>query len=413
MTPAARVAAAIEVLEIWRDGTDGLDRVLAAWGRAHRFAGSGDRHAIADLAYATLRRARSLQWRGGAGDPGSALESFEPRRAVLALSVLQGQSPDAFAGQGRHAPAPLLEEEYHDLNKLKKESNPSLEGVSPGLAVDLPDWVADHLVHLSREALFALGERAPLDLRVNTLKTSIEEASAALAEDGVLAQPGPLAPTCLRVDEAARRVAGSRAYREGLVEIQDAASQAVAAYAGADPGETVLDLCAGGGGKTLALAAAMGGPRHGGRLLAYDIAPGRMRDLRPRAARAGAAVEILATADLSSLPEACDLILADAPCSGSGAWRRNPDASWRFTPDDLAQLEATQDRILDQAARLLRPGGRLVYATCSILPAENEARIEAFLARTRGFVETGPRFVSLPNPAGGDGFFASMMQKSQ
>ncbi|MEL6482801.1 MAG: RsmB/NOP family class I SAM-dependent RNA methyltransferase, partial [Pseudomonadota bacterium] len=283
-----------------------------------------------------------------------------------------------------------------------------LAEASAGLRYSLPDWVAAALADVPAPALAALGERAPVDLRANRLKATPAEAAEALAAEGVSTEPGPLAPDCLRVLEGARRVAGSAAYAEGLVELQDAASQAVAAFADARPGETVLDYCAGGGGKTLALAAAMAGPVAGkGRLIAHDAAPRRMADRAPRAARAGARVETVASDALDRLAGACDLVLTDVPCSGSGAWRRNPDARWRFAPADLARLNAQQDAILDHAATLVKPGGRLVYATCSILPAENAARAAAFLARTPAFRRAeGSSFCTPPDPALGDGFFA-------
>ncbi|MEL6577992.1 MAG: RsmB/NOP family class I SAM-dependent RNA methyltransferase, partial [Pseudomonadota bacterium] len=384
MTPAARHQAAIEVLEAWAAGTQGLDRVLAAWGRAHRFAGSGDRHAIADIAYGVLRRARALQWLGGGGDPGSALERFRPRVAVLAGAVLAGWAPEAIAGAGPHAPAALTPAEAEALSGLSTEGAAArLAEASAGLRYSLPDWVAAALAEVPAPALAALGERAPVDLRANRLKATPAEAAEALTAEGVLTERGPLAPDCLRVLEGARRVSGSAAYAEGLVELQDAASQAVAAFADARPGETVLDYCAGGGGKTLALAAAMAGPVAGkGRLIAHDAAPRRMADLAPRAARAGARVETVASDALDRLAGTCDLVLTDVPCSGSGAWRRNADARWRFAPADLARLNAQQDAILDHAATLVKPGGRLVYATCSTLPAENAARAAAFLSRT-------------------------------
>ncbi|MEO0426548.1 MAG: RsmB/NOP family class I SAM-dependent RNA methyltransferase [Pseudomonadota bacterium] len=406
MTPAARHQAAIEVLEAWVHSGSGeaLDRTLAAWGRAHRFAGSGDRHAIADICYGTVRRARSLQWLGGGGDPGSRLEAFRPRIAVLAGAVLAGQELSQIAGAGRHAPAALTAEEAGALATLAAEGEvKGLDGAPPSVRVNLPDWLLDALGSVPGTALAALGERAPVDLRVNRLKATPEAAAAALAEEGIETERGPLAPDCLRVVGGARRVAGSAAYRGGLVELQDAASQAAALRARAAPGETVLDFCAGGGGKTLALAAAMEGR---GRLIAHDASPRRMSDLAPRAARAGARVETIGTEALAALEGACDLVLTDVPCSGSGAWRRNGDARWRFGREDLERLNATQDAILDRAARLVRPGGRLVYVTCSIIPAENAARIEAFLARTSAF-RTDPvgTFSTLPDPAGGDGFF--------
>ena len=262
------------------------------------------------------------------------------------------------------------------------------------------------LAGVDDRVLRALRARAPLDLRVNLLKTSPAEAITALAAEGIEAGPAPLSPTALRVREGARRVAGCQAYREGLIEIQDAASQAVADLADARPGETVLDLCAGGGGKTLALAAAMRGQ---GRLLAHDIAPRRIDGLPARAARAGTAIEIVATAELDALRGSCDLVLVDAPCSGSGAWRRNPDAKWRLRPEELARLTAVQDGLLEQAATLIAPAGRILYATCSILARENDARVAAFVSGAPGR-EMMRRLA--PMPPDGDGFFAALLSSA-
>jgi len=269
---------------------------------------------------------------------------------------------------------------------------------------DLPDWLMPYLCHLPARALDRLRARAPLFLRVNTLKADLAGAAAALARDDIATEPGPLSPTCLRVVSGAPRVAASRAFADGLVEIQDAASQAVADFVEARPGETVLDFCAGGGGKTLSLAAAMGGR---GRLVAHDASAARLAQLGPRAARAGAAIETAGPG--ADLPRDCDRVLVDAPCSGAGAWARNPDAKWRLTPGRLTDLTRLQDRVLDAAARSVGPGGRLVYATCSLIGAENAGRVAAFLDRHPGFAAEGERTWT---PAdGGDGFFAAALRR--
>jgi 16S rRNA (cytosine967-C5)-methyltransferase len=245
----------------------------------------------------------------------------------------------------------------------------------------------------------AMQDRAPVDLRVNTLKTNPDAATVVLARDGVQVMPLPLVPNALRVLENPRAVAASRAYTQGMVELQDASSQLVAEAAGARPGMTVLDYCAGGGGKTLALAAAMQGR---GRLLAWDVNPRRMADLPERARRAGAAVRILGGAELDDLGPVCDLVLVDAPCSGTGAWRRKPEGKWRVTPAELAGYPALQDSILDAAALRVKPGGRLVYATCSLEPEENDDVVRAFLAAHADFVVDAP--VTFPVPPDAAGF---------
>ena len=397
MTPAARVRAAIEIIDEWQAGDDGLDRVLARWGRAHRFAGSGDRHAIADLVYDGVRRMRSAAWVAGVGEPADG------RTLLRGCLLLDGVDIETVFTGDRHAPASLGEAERRPARPLADSPR--------AVRLDLPDWLEPELAEVDDRVLEALRDRAPLDLRVNLLKAGRGEAVAALAADGIAAGPVPLSPAALRVRDGQRRVAGSRAYREGLVEIQDAASQAVADLAEARPGETVLDLCAGGGGKALALAAAMRGPeRNAGRLIAHDIAPQRIAPLPDRARRAGARVEIMATAGLEALAGACDLVFVDAPCSGSGAWRRNPDAKWQLTAEALDRLTATQDALLDQAARLARPGGRVLYATCSLIGRENRPRVDAFLARRPGWRLAAARALTPPE---GDGFYAALLENAR
>ena len=205
-------------------------------------------------------------------------------------------------------------------------------------------------------------------------------------------------------------LAASRAYRDGLVEIQDEGSQLAAEFAGAQPGERVLDLCAGGGGKSLALAAAM---QNRGHLVAADISPRRLAETARRARRAGVSIIDLVAADAGAglAPGSFDRVLVDAPCSGSGAWRRDPDAKWRLSPARLEEYRTLEARLLDEAARLVRPGGRLVYMTCSVLASENDAQIDAFLARAAGFERVGDDLRLTPARHGSDGFFASLMER--
>lgn len=394
MTPAARVAAAIGVIDDWIGEVDGLDHCLRDWGRASRYAGSGDRRAVADLVYDAIRRRRSAAWRMGL-----EAEAASGRALMLGALALGGGDPGAvFTGEG-HAPAPLTVQEQERLAEVPPEAPAAVR-------LDVEDWQLPLFGDVPEAAIAALGQRAPLDLRVNRLKAEPEAAAAALAEDGIATEPGPLSPDCLRVTGSQHRVRGARAYLDGLVEIQDAASQAVAAFAAARPGETVLDLCAGGGGKTLAMAAMMGGR---GRLMAYDIAPTRLVPLSERAERAGARVEMLGPDDLLGLVGVCDLVLVDAPCSGSGAWRRNPDARWRLTRARLDELCATQAALIDQAARLAAPRGRVVYATCSMFACENDERIDGFLAQAPNWCATGR--LRLTPLDGGDGFYAASAER--
>lgn len=350
MTPGARAAAAIEVLDQWLAGRGRAERLLRDWGRSHRYAGSKDRRAIQDIVYACLRCKRSYAWSNG-GEGGRGL--------VIGHALAEGLAPEAWFSGAGYAPKPLTADETLD------------RGAAPDpVRYDHPDWLEAQLkAALGAEyatAMVGLGERAPLDLRVNLLKTTRDAAQARLADEGIVVSPVPLADTALRAAPGAR-VLTKTAYSDGLVEIQDAASQAAVALTNAQPGMTVLDYCAGGGGKTLALAAAMQGQ---GRLIAHDIAPERMKDIPERARRAGARIEL--KIELSQLNAACDLVLVDAPCSGSGTWRREPEAKWALTPERLAELCDMQREAFKAALPFVKPGGRIVYATCSVLDAENE-----------------------------------------
>lgn len=389
MTPAARTQAAIEILDAWSPGAS-VDRALAAWGRGARYAGSGDRAAVADLVYAALRRLRSLCW---PDDPAA-------RPALLALAEEAGALDARFDGS-RHGPPPPTAAERARLAARAA----TLATAPDAVRLDVPDALLaplrESLGPGADAALALLADRAPLDLRVNAARTTPEAAAAALAADGIATEPGPLSPLCLRVTEGARRLRAARAFLDGLVEPQDAASQAAALFAEPRPGETALDLCAGGGGKALALAAA------GARVTASDAEPARMKDLPARAARAGARIDVVDRPPAGPF----DLVFADAPCSGSGAWRRNPDAKWSLTPERLAALARAQAEVLAAAAPRVAPGGRLVYATCSLLSAENDAPVARFLASPAGagFAETAR--LRLDPRDGGDGFFAVRLSR--
>ena len=392
MTPGARLSAAIELLDAAIAG-EPAERALTRWARASRFAGSKDRAAVRDLVYDGLRRRRSLGWRGG-GDSGRAI--------VLAHAAAEAADLDAlFTGEG-FDPAPLTAAERAGLAR-------DLAAAPEAVRLDLPDFLQGELAAALGPdfvpVMQAMQARAPVDLRVNTLKTTPDAATVVLARDGVSVERHPLAHDALRVLENPRLVSASRAYTQGMVELQDASSQVVAETAGARPGMTVLDYCAGGGGKTLALAAALQGR---GRLLAWDVNPRRMADLPDRARRAGAEVRILSDAELAALKPVCDLVLADAPCSGTGAWRRKPEGKWRLTPAELAAFPPLQDAILDAAAAKVKPGGTLVYSTCSLLARENEDRAAAFAARHPDWRLDGSRRLSPLD--GGDGFFIARLQ---
>lgn len=386
MTPAARIAAAIVLLDRILDGA-AAEQALTAWGRASRFAGSADRAAVRDLVFGALRRRRSWAALGGA-DTGRGL--------MLGRLAEAGEAADTlFTGEG-HAPAALTAAEAAHL------AAPPALGVAE--ALDCPDWLLplfrDSLGAAAEATLGALRDRAPVFLRVNAGRTDTAAALAALAAEEIAARPVPGVPGALEVTGNERRIHASAAYRDGLVELQDAASQALVLRLPLSSGDRVLDYCAGGGGKTLAMAARM--PLE---LAAHDADPRRMADLPARAARAGVTVRLCTRPPVGPF----DLVLTDVPCSGSGSWRRAPEAKWRLTPTRLAELCRIQAEILDRAAPLVRPGGTLAYATCSVLAAENQAQVAAFLARGPGWrLADEARF--LPGAAG-DGFYLAVLAR--
>lgn len=377
MRPEARLQAAIDVLGIWAAGHAPADEVLAAWGRQHRFAGAKDRAAIAARVYAVFRRYGNLLWR---------MEGDAPRLLVLGSLVEEGMGLEAietlFAGQG-YGPPPLSAEERAPLA--------AQPGPPPAWAQEnYPEWLEPHLRESLGNAfdteIGALNARAPLDLRVNALKATRDEVISALIEAGFPAEPCPYAPMGVRLP-AGTPVRGLALFRDGLVEVQDEGSQLASLLCGAKPGMNVVDLAAGAGGKTLALAADMSDR---GVILACDVDAKRLYELSRRAARAGVhIVERRHLHDLASQdggdPELApfdawaDLVIVDTPCSGTGTWRRAPDSRWRLSEPRLIAYQDVQRRLLARAAALVRPGGRLCYITCSILKSENEAPVEAFL----------------------------------
>ena len=349
--------------------------------RSRRFIGSGDRRAVGDRVWRVLRSCRRLTWWLG-GRPA-------PRLLVAASLLLEGtryvELAEVFSG-GRFAPAALAPSEQALLHRLDGRAleHPSMPDA---VRLEVPDWL---VTHIAQEELRALLEPAPLDLRVNLLKTTRDEARAALAAEGLDAVPTPLSPWGLRI-EGRRQVTTGAAFRAGLVEIQDEGSQLVARLVDARAGMRVADLCAGAGGKTLALAMTM---QNRGQLVACDVSAARLDGAVRRLRRAGVHnVErhLLEAGDKWVKRRAgnFDRVLVDAPCTGTGTWRRNPDARLRLAEADLAELLPKQAAILDEAATLVRIGGRLVYATCSLISEENEAQVTAFLSRHSGFLSEG------------------------
>jgi 16S rRNA (cytosine967-C5)-methyltransferase len=431
VTPAARIDAAIQLLEAVFTDPRPADGVVAAWFRSRRFIGAKDRADVSHRLYRALRHHARLGWwlgRSGHADTARA-------RIIADLMLAEGMAVKdlgrAFDGE-RYAPAPLTPSEQTLAEHLA--GRPLVPPEMPGaVAAECPEWAAAALEAAFGETFAAemggLLEPAPLDLRVNTMRSNRDDVARALAAARVRAEPTPISPIGLRI--AGRpNLAGLPLFRSGAIEVQDEGSQVVALLVDARPGQQVVDFCAGAGGKALAMGAAMEGR---GRVVACDVSEGRLMRARERIKRAG--LDNVEPRLLSSERDKWvkrqkgkfDRVLIDAPCSGIGAWRRNPDARWR--PVDLAALTAVQSAILDSAGRLVRPGGRLVYATCSLLPAENEIQVARFLDRHAGwevldagavFAEAtggslpaaGPMLHLTPARHGTDGFFAAVLVRS-
>ena len=385
MTPAARLSAAIEILAAIETQRIPAPNALKDWGTAHRFAGSGDRAAVAGLVFDVLRRRASSAF---------LLDDDTPRGRMLGMLRLErGLDVEAIAALcdgARFAPSPLSEQERTAL------ATRTLDAAPPPVAGDYPEWLDPYLARVFGDARVeeatAMARRAPLDIRVNTLKASRDKALAALSHLG--AEPTRWSLLGLRIALGAdARNPGLQAeeiFIKGGVEVQDEGSQLAATLTAAKPGEQVIDLCAGAGGKTLALAAMMQGK---GRLIATDHDKRQLAPIHERLSRAGVHnAEVRApkgAADpLADIKAAADLVVIDAPCTGTGTWRRNPDAKWRIRPGALDIRLKGQREVLERAAALVRPGGRIAYITCSVLAEENGDKIKAFLTRHPAFAVT-------------------------
>ncbi len=400
MPPGARIQAAIELLGLIAAAPVPAERVVTAYHRERRYIGSKDRRAVGDLVYAVLRGRARLDWWLARVEPGQGDDAGRPRRVVLAALVLnEGRGAEELAGLfdgGAYAPAPLDDRERALVDALSGQAltDPSQP---PWIAVECPEWVWPEFEAgfgaAAADELAALMAPASLDLRVNTLKGDRAAARAALAEEGIAAEPTALSPLGLRVPVrpgGRPTLSAGRAFESGLVAVQDEGSQLVALLTDARPGMAVADFCAGAGGKTLALAAAMAGE---GPLSALDTDQRRLDQAVRRIKRAGARnitrQRLVGEDWLAHRAGVFARVLVDAPCSGSGAWRRQPDARWRLSPEKLESYRQTQAQILAQAAPVVAGGGRLIYATCSLLPSENEAQVAAFL-------DARPDFAILP-----------------
>ena len=386
MTPAARLQAVIDILST---GTaQPLDRQLKAWFRGHRFAGSSDRRAITERIYAIFRRHAHFAHRMGSDDP---------RVLAIASLLAEGESPENYF-TGGYGPVPLSDAERATIAAAPGPPPSWVDG-------EYPLWLEEELQRSFGEKLAeemrALQHRAPADIRVNRLKARPDEVLAQLTADGFDCAKLENLPDAIRCSAGAALTAHPL-FAAGAFEIQDAAAQEAVELCQAKPGMRVLDLTAGAGGKSLALAAAM---ENRGEIVASDIRAEALFELSRRADRAGA--NIIKTHLLGALPQGpFDLVLLDAPCSGSGTWRRQPELKWRFTKERLTDLCALQDHLLAQAAGFR---ARLIYATCSILRRENQDRVEAFLAAHPDFSRAGADFHASPAMTGSDGFYASVL----
>ncbi|HJZ31699.1 MAG TPA: RsmB/NOP family class I SAM-dependent RNA methyltransferase [Hyphomicrobiaceae bacterium] len=382
MRPGAQIRAAVEILEEVLTRHRPAATSLADWGKAHRFAGSGDRAAIGNLVYDVLRCRRSLAARMGSDTPRAlALAAAAKALALSPAAVI------ASADGSAYALAPLSEAERAGVD------GPPLANAPAGVSGDIPDWLeASFARAFGADAAAegaALAARAPVDLRVNTLKAEREKVLRGLARFAAAAtRYSPVGVRLAARDGPHRQpnVEAEVGHGRGWYEVQDEGSQLAALLAAAGPRQQVLDICAGAGGKTLAFAAAM---RNTGQVYAYDEDAQRLRPIVERLKRAGVRnAQVLAAGDraaLAALAQRFDLVFIDAPCSGSGAWRRRPDAKWRLKPASLVQRQAEQKALLQAAAAHVKPGGRLVYVTCSVLPEENGDQIAAFLRDHAGF----------------------------
>jgi 16S rRNA (cytosine967-C5)-methyltransferase len=426
MRIAARASAAIEIL------TDSDKRrrppadAIKDWMLNHRFAGSKDRAAIGDLVFGALRWKASSAWRVGEDNP---------RGWVIGALVYGFRGGfEALAGWGEEPHAP---EALSEVEKLALAAD-TLAAAPDWVRGDYPEWLDASLArvfgeHRAEEGA-SLAAPAPLDLRANTIKSTREKLLASLEKSPKLSTPltaTPYAPEGVRIGWSAGRAfpwPTEPAFLKGWFEVQDEGSQLAAMAVNAQPGEQIGDVCAGGGGKTLALAAAMG---NSGQIYAYDVAGARLAALSGRLKRATARnVQMRfpekGGGELADLAGKLDAVLVDAPCSGSGTWRRAPDTKWRLKPAALEQRQTEQQQALDLAAPLVKPGGRLVYVTCSVLPEENEDALAAFLARTPGFtaealiepVAAAPGYKRglarqfTPRLTGCDGFFVAALRRT-
>lgn len=433
MQEGARIAAVIDLLTTlntaWSSGQRApADAVLAQYFRERRYIGAKDRGAIAELLYYILRHGAALEWWLERSHPQGGTRGI----VILALVFFRNADLDAintWFGGAEYCPRPLSQPE-RDMVTLYSGKTLIHGNLPQPARLNYPDWMESRLLKLFGDKLYlameAMNTEAPVDLRVNTLKASRQQVLDALVAAGFAPEPTPFAPNGIRLAKRGPLFA-TQAFRDGWFEMQDEGSQLVSSLVEAGAKQKVIDFCAGAGGKTLSIAATM---QNKGRLLAWDTSEARLSQLPKRLTRAGVQnTQVHAIASESDQfikrhKDSADWVLIDVPCTGTGTWRRNPDLKWRTEEKDLAEMVDIQKRVFDSAARLVKAGGRIVYATCSLLEEENEKQVEAFLAAhenfalepvTRPFIPmnaVSAGYLRLyPHQHNTDGFFAAILKR--
>ena len=391
MTPNARIASAILIIDTIIDG-DPAEKVLTNWARKSRFAGSSDRSAVRDIVFDCLRSLNSFGTLGG---------NKTGRGVIIGYLLFSNKEPNLFFNGIGYGPSELTPSELSHIDLTQNESSP-LE------VLDFPDCLLDELKDSLGESFYSvnktLKQRAPFYIRVNLSKATLDEVQLILRDEGIETELDDTCVTALKVLSNPRKVKQSDAYKTGLLDIQDLNSQISCRTIPVKNGWKLLDFCAGGGGKSLALS-----DRFSGTIDAYDKDFLRMKDIPVRSDRAGVRINLLSNDDIRTV-SSYDLVICDVPCTGSGAWRRNPDAKWTLTTDNYEALKKTQQEIFDDASKLVSGNGVLVYMTCSLLKAENSDQVEAFLLRNSDWEVVFQESFPLSNS--GDGFFVTHLKIS-
>ena len=391
MTPNARIASAILIIDSIIAG-DPAEKVLTNWARKSRFAGSSDRSAVRDIVYDCLRSLNSFGTLGG---------NKTGRGVIIGYLLFSNKEPNLFFNGIGYGPSELTPSELSHIDLTQNESSP-LE------VLDFPDCLLDELKDSLGESFYSvnktLKQRAPFYIRVNLSKATLDEVQLILRDEGIETELDDTCVTALKVLSNPRKVKQSDAYKTGLLDIQDLNSQISCGTIPVENGWKLLDFCAGGGGKSLALS-----DRFSGTIDAYDKDFLRMKDIPVRSDRAGVRINLLSNDDIRTV-SSYDLVICDVPCTGSGAWRRNPDAKWTLTTDNYEALKKTQQEIFDDASKLVSGNGVLVYMTCSLLKAENSDQVEAFLLRNSDWEVVFQESFPLSNS--GDGFFVTHLKIS-